>query len=89
MADQSPSYGTNDARPPVLLVSITTPALIFEWATPMLLANYLASNRLPYQLVGRASFLGSIGVSFFPPISVFSHIASPKRSVSSSIVQVL
>lgn len=72
----SNSYGTNEANSPVLRVSYVSLSIIFEWAALLPLAIYLASNRLPHQLVGRASLLGSIGVGFFPPIGVLNHIAS-------------
>lgn len=72
----SASYGTNDAHPAVLPISTAGLAIIFEWVALLPLVIYLASNQLPHQLVGRISLLGSIGVSFFPPIGVLSHIAS-------------
>ncbi|KAJ6138958.1 hypothetical protein N7471_005444 [Penicillium samsonianum] len=72
----SASYGTNDTHPPVLPVSTAGLAIIFEWVALLPLTIYLASSQLTYQLVGRVSLLGSLGVSFFPPLGVLNHIAS-------------
>lgn len=76
MSNQGSAYGTNNAQPPVLGVSSMGPAILFEWAALLPLAVYLASNGHVHEIVGRISLLGSIKVSFFPPIGVLYRIAS-------------
>lgn len=76
MASQNPpaSFGANGAEPPVLPVASSNLSSIFEWAALLPLAIYLASSRLPHQLIGRIALAGFIPIGFFPRLGVLSII---------------
>ncbi|KAI2614093.1 uncharacterized protein GGS25DRAFT_470309 [Hypoxylon fragiforme] len=75
LQDPPASYGTNGATPPVLPVASFNISIIFEWASLLPLAIYLARSRLPHQLVGQAALTGIIGVGLFPRLGVLGTIA--------------
>ncbi|GKU05099.1 hypothetical protein FLAG1_07823 [Fusarium langsethiae] len=68
------SYGANGAEPPLLPVASSNLSVIFEWAALLPLAIYLASSRVPYQLVGKIALAGFIPIGLFPRLGVLSVI---------------
>lgn len=76
MASEIPptSYGATGAEPPVLPVTSFDISLIFEWAALLPVAIYLASSRLPHQLVGQTALAGYIPIALFPRIGVLGTI---------------
>jgi hypothetical protein len=69
------SYGTNGANPPALSIASSNLLIIFEWASLLPFAFYLANSRLSYQLVGQTALAGFISISLFPRLGVLGSIA--------------